>query len=147
MKVLHLNFILNDPHLQYLCMENSSTSSNEVVTLLQEQNKLLKQLLELQVKYEKKQEHRDWMAVALKVAPLVIGIILLVWIYISVNAVLTDIQHQVTEIQTNVGGVFQLVQDQYNYLKTFFSGLLTALKGLVPDFSGVGETLKGFLPQ
>jgi hypothetical protein len=128
-------------------MENTSASSNEVVGLLQEQNKLLKQLLDLQVKHEKKQEHRDWMAVALKVAPLIVGIILLIWIYISVNAVLTDIQHQVTEIQTSVGGVFKLIQDQYDYLKTFFSGLLTALKGLVPDFSGLGETLKGFLPQ
>lgn len=128
-------------------MENSPASSNEVVSLLQEQNKLLKQLLDLQVKHEKKQEHRDWMAVAIKVAPLVLGIILLIWIYISVNAVLTDIQHQVTEIQTSVGGVFKLIKDQYDYLKTFFSGLLTALKGLVPDFSGIGDTLKGLLPQ
>lgn len=128
-------------------MENSPASSNEVVSLLQEQNKLLKQLLDLQVKHEKKQEHRDWMAVAIKVAPLVLGIILLIWIYISVNAVLTDIQHQVTEIQTSVGGVFKLIKDQYEYIKTFFSGLLTALKGLVPDFSGIGDTLKGLLPQ
>lgn len=128
-------------------MENTSVSSNEVVGLLQEQNKLLKQLLDLQVKHEKKQEHRDWMAVVIKVAPLILGIILLIWIYISVNAVLTDIQHQVTEIQTSVGGVFKLIKDQYDYLKTFFSGLLTALKGLVPDFSGIGETLKGFLPE
>lgn len=128
-------------------MENSPASSNEVVSLLQEQNKLLKQLLDLQVKHEKKQEHRDWMAVAIKVAPLVLGIILLIWIYISVNAVLTDIQHQVTEIQTSVGGVFKLIKDQYEYIKTFFTGLLTALKGLVPDFSGIGDTLKGLLPQ
>ena len=128
-------------------MENLSPSSSEVVSLLQEQNKLLKQLLDLQVKHEKRQEHRDWMAVAIKVAPLILGIILLVWIYVSVNAVLTDIQHQVTDIQTNVGGVFKLIKDQYDYLKTFFSGLLTALKSLIPDFSGIGETLKGLLPQ
>jgi hypothetical protein len=128
-------------------MENTSVSSSEVVTLLQEQNMLLKQLLDLQVKHEKRQEHRDWMAVAIKVAPLIVGIVLLVWIYVSVSAVLTDIQHQVTDIQTNVGGVFKLIKDQYDYLKTFFSGLLTALKSLVPDFSGLGETLKGLLPQ
>ncbi|MCC7197509.1 hypothetical protein IT413_04935 [Candidatus Peregrinibacteria bacterium] len=128
-------------------MENGSASSSEVVTLLQEQNKLLKQLLDLQVKHEKKQEHRDWMAVAIKVVPLIVGIILLIWIYVSMSAVLTDIQKQVTEIQTDVGSVFTLIKDQYDLLKTFFSGLLTALKSLVPDFSGIGETLKGLLPQ
>jgi|GEM_PF-4331544 len=118
-----------------------------VVSLLQEQNRLLKQLLDLQVKHAKHEAHRDWMAVAVKVTPLIIGIILLIWIYISVNAVLTDIQHQVTQIQTNVSSVFKVINDQFDYLKTFFNGLLTTLKSLVPDLSGVGDAFKGFFPN
>ncbi|HLG25953.1 MAG TPA: hypothetical protein VI588_04200 [Candidatus Gracilibacteria bacterium] len=127
--------------------KDSLESSSDVIALLQEQNQLLKQLLDVQKKDTVEQKRREWFMIGLKMLPYILIAGLLLWIYFSVSAYLAELNSQITEIRTNIDGVFKVLSDQYEFLKAGFGKLGDALSAVLPGIGGMAEKVKDALPK
>lgn len=122
-----------------LCME---VSNNELVTLLKQQNELLRKLYDSQVKLNKAQKQREWLQIGLKLLPFVIVLVVFLWLYLSIMSTLNDLTSQVNGIRESVNSTFGLLTEQFSKMDAYFSSLLNSLKGLFPDLGNFPDLIK-----
>lgn len=115
----------------------NQTHSPDVITLLQEQNKLLTELVSMQKRTDHEEKQRRIIHTIIKMIPYLIITIILIWMYISITSYLASLDAQIGEIKNSVGNVFDTVNDQFTYLKTTMGNFLTSVKSIVPNFSGI----------
>jgi len=123
-----------------------SEQNNKIINLLEEQNKMLKQMLSLQQTEIKAEKRERILHYAAKAVPYIILLIVIIWIYFSIKTYLDSLNQQIGEIKNSVGSVFETLNNQYEFLKSSLGNLFSSFKNLIPDFSGIGEKIKESLP-
>ncbi|MBD3328093.1 hypothetical protein GF340_02190 [Candidatus Peregrinibacteria bacterium] len=124
-------------------MSDWLSNEERIIQLLEEQNKLLKKLVHV----ERGQGRRAWVQFFIKNLPIIILLVVLVYMYFSLQAYLRAINAEISAIQGNVGSVFTLLEDQYSFLSGAFGQVLNTLKSYLPnltdlqqiDLSGLSE--------
>ncbi len=117
-------------------------TDSQIVDLLQEQNELLHKLYDSQIKINKAQKHREWFMVFLKLLPFIVVLVVVLYLYFSIQAAVNDLTMQVQDIRESVNSVFTLLTNQFQSINEHFGKLLTGVKGIVPDFGGMADSLK-----
>lgn len=115
----------------------SNSASTDIVTLLQEQNRLLSELVTMTKKTEHEEKRRRITNLIIKMIPYIIIMIILIWMYISITSYLASLDQQISQISDKVGGVFTTVNNQFDYIKTAFSNFFGSVKSIVPDMGGI----------
>jgi len=116
--------------------------SMQVVALLKEQNELLHKLYDSQVKLNKAQRHREWLIISIKLIPFILGFLVLLYLYFSVSSAVNDLAVQVRGVKDGIDSVFSLLTDQFESIHAQFSNIIGGMKGLVPNFGDMANSIK-----
>ena len=96
----------------------------QIIILLQEQNQTLQQLLQLQLKKDRDQFRNNLLHFSIQLIPYLALLILAYYIYNSLHGYLDTLNHNI------------------NILRDGFLSLQNSLGKLIPDFSGIKNTLE-----
>lgn len=115
---------------------------NETSILVEEirkQNDLLQKMYELQNRQERERKRSEHLRLAVQILPFVIILLIIGYLYWQISSSLNGLTTQVTNIRTNVESTYGLLAQQFEHMNEYFSGLVTNLKGLVPDLPNFRE--------